>query len=156
MSGRNSLAVLFAALLVSGCASALPQASDPDFYRNYRRVVVRTPEGLSGEKCWNRAREWVGRHGLHVVDPEQTSSIAPGGQTVYGFTISRVRVHTLGGGSEPEPTTGSSGIELRLDSGTYLSQCIPGPDEVIRAFAEYVRTGHDRLRFHKREWVSIR
>lgn len=153
----SSVAVVtLSALLISGCASTAPESSDPDFSRTYRRVLVRIPEGLAGEKYWNRARQWIVRHSLYSGNGEGTSTYAPGGQTVYGFSITPVRMHTLGGASEPEPTTGAAGIELRLDCGTFLSQCVPKPDEVIRAFTEYVRTGNDRFRFHKQEWVSIR
>lgn len=64
-----------------------------------------------------------------------------------------IHMHVEGGTGRPIV---ESGIKIRLESGTTLSQCTPGPNEILHAFTRYVQEGRDPLQFHKQEWVSIR
>lgn len=133
MTHRNTLLALVV-VLASGCASTITP--------KLQAVLVNAPTGpvACADTCkteWERAQLWITNHSKWKVQTATDVVIStynpPNYDVSYGFTITR---EPLG--------EGKYRISMGLMCGNPLG-CDPEPNEVRRAFYQYISTGNDAL-----------
>jgi hypothetical protein len=121
--------MLFAAVLLSGCAGA-PVA--PDI-----AAAAREPLACSGpaqcDRYWQRARAWIAQYSRYAIqsatDAELTTYGAQSGSVWLAYRITRI--------ADPD---GQAKIDMAAGCNNEI-RCEPRPAEATAAFKLYVRNG---------------